>query len=393
MLTMLVAATALITGCNDPPREAGAAVSTPGHPFQALPSADGCWVFASVTPGPDGGETGVAVFRRSGGTLTLRRVVRLEGEPGGMALTRDGAMLIVAAGDRVAFLDVRRMIGDSADPLLGYQVDSTASGRVYANVTRDGRFAVIADEATRSVSVIDLGKARRSGFAASSTVGKIPTGTSPIALTISPDEKWMFVTSQLAPAELHWPAKCRRQGGARQNDSSLVNPEGAIHVVDLERARIDPEHSIVANVPAGCNPVRLALSPDGTRAYLTARGSNALIVFDVARLRSDPLHAEIARAQVGTAPVGVAVSSDGDRVIVTNSNRFGGAADERQTLTVIDAQKATKGEASIVGSVTAGAFPRELRVTGDGRSLILTNFGSGTIQVFDLGHLPLAQRE
>ena len=43
---------------------------------------------------------------------------------------------------------------------------------------------------------------------------------------------------------------------------------------------------------------------------------------------------------------------------------------------------------AVVGSVSAGAFPRELRVTPDGRTLILTNFGSRTVQTIDLSRLP-----
>jgi DNA-binding beta-propeller fold protein YncE len=87
----------------------------------------------------------------------------------------------------------------------------------------------------------------------------------------------------------------------------------------------------------------------------------------------------------------VAVVHGGRTVIVTNSNRFAGSADDKQTLTVIDASRVEQGAAAIIGSIPAGAFPREMRVTSDGRTLILTNFGSRTIQMIDLARIPGAR--
>jgi hypothetical protein len=172
------AAPPLATDCNAPSRDASVTVSTPGNPFQALPSADGCWVFVSITRGADN-ASGIAVYRRANGTLSLVRETRLAGSPAGMALTSTGKLLVVADADRVAFLDTDRLIAGHSGAVLGYLIDTAAKGRVYANVTPDDKFAFIADENSATVSVIDLSKARASGFAASSTVGKIPTGAAP----------------------------------------------------------------------------------------------------------------------------------------------------------------------------------------------------------------------
>jgi DNA-binding beta-propeller fold protein YncE len=382
---MFALALALLLGCNDPSADASITVDVPGSPFQALPSADGCRVFVSFTRGTGTTQTGVALYEREGGKLILDRVIPVEGGPTGMALTHDGKMLIVASGDRVAFIDTNRMA------VLGYQVDSAAKGRVYANVTADDKLAIIADENSRTVSIIDLPKAIRNGFAASSTIGKIPTGTLPIALPLSSDGKYLYISSQWAPTEYKWPVECKREGGNTTNDTTSINSQGAIHIVDMARAAVDPANSIVGNVPAGCSAVRLVFSPDEKRAYVTARNSNALLAFDATKLRTDPSHALIGRVPVGTAPVGVAVVHGGRTVIVTNSNRFAGTADDRQTLTVIDASKVDQGAGAIIGSIQAGAFPREMRVTSDGRTLILTNFGSRTVQMIDLARIPGAR--
>ncbi len=374
--------------CNAASKDPIVTVDAPGGPFQALPSRDGCWIFASIPAGASGNRSAIALYRRSNGSLSLVRTLPIEGGPTGMALTRDGKTLVVADGDRVAFVDAARFINGVDDAVLGYLVDSTAKGRVYANITPDDRFAFIADENSKTVSVIDMARARATHYDVSATIGKIPTGTLPIALTFSRDEKLIYITSQWAPESYGWPVECKRETNNPSNDTTSVNPQGAIHVVDVARATKDPAHSIVSNVRAGCSAVRLVLAPMGDRAYVSARNSNMLLAFDATKLRSDSAHALVGRVSVGPAPVGVAAVNDGRRVIVTNSNRFAGGADDRQTLTVVDPDRIALGRDMIVGSIPVGAFPREMRVTADGKTLILTNFGSRSIQLIDLARIP-----
>jgi DNA-binding beta-propeller fold protein YncE len=327
-------------------------------------------------------------MKRAGGTLTLERVLPIAGGATGMALTHDGKLLIVTAGLRVAFVDAPALIAGRADAVLGYLDQPNVVGRVYANVTPDDAYAFIADERSLTISVIDLAKARATNFSASSVVGRIPTGTAPIALTLSSDASLMFATSQRAPDVLRWPIACKREGGGPA-DTALVFPHGAIHVIDVARAKTDPASAVVHSVPAGCSPVRLVLSPDGQRAYVSARNSNALLTFDTRKLRSDPSNALIGRVPVGTAPVGIAVIDGGRKLVVTNSNRFAGDSADRQMLNVIDATRVRDGASALIGSIPAGAFPREMRVTPDGRALILTNFGSSSVQMIDLTRLPI----
>ena len=396
LIPSLVLATALNTppsDCNVTSKDPIVTIETPGSAFQALPSADGCWIFASIPARQSGDTSVIALYKRSKGTLALVRTLEVQGGPTGMALTHDGKTLIVADGDRVAFIDTDRLIHEREGAVLGYLVDSAAKGRVYANVTADDKFAFIADENSKTVSVIDMARARSRHYDISATVGKIPTGTLPIALTFSRDGKFIYITSQWAPPEYGWPIECKRETNNPNNDTTSVNPQGAIHVVDVARAKKDPAHSIVSNVRAGCSAVRFVLSPSGRRAYVTARNSNMLLAFDVAKLRSDTGHARVGSVPVGPAPVGIAVVDGGREIIATNSNRFVGGPNDQQTLTVIDANKVAAGEKAIIGSIPAGAFPREMRVTSDGRTLILTNFGSKSIQMVDLARIPTSTRE
>jgi DNA-binding beta-propeller fold protein YncE len=104
--------------------------------------------------------------------------------------------------------------------------------------------------------------------------------------------------------------------------------------------------------------------------------------------QGDTAAALVARIPVGTAPVGIAVTPDGRRVLVTNSNRFAFDANDRQSVSVIDAARVGEGAAAKVGEIPAGAFPRELRLHPDGRTVVLTNFASQTVQLVDLARLP-----
>ena len=182
------------------------------------------------------------------------------------------------------------------------------------------------------------------------------------------------------------------QGRTLRGKDRRTTPKAPSLVVDVSRATHDPANAVVGAVPAGCNPVRLVTSPDGSVAYVSARTDNVLLAFDSRKLLGDPAHALIGRVPVGDAPVGVAVLSGGTRLAVTNSNRFGNAS-TTQYLTIIDAQKIASGEAAVQGTVPAGIFPRELRVTEDQRTLLLTNFGSKNLALIDVVRLPLEPRK
>ena len=382
--------------CSRPAPAPIAVVPLPGQPFQAVPTADGCHVFVSLAgpvepgdprrpPRPGAPPGGVAVVERSGGKPRLARVVRLEGSPYGMVHTHDGRTLVVASDDRVAFLDAARLVAGAPDPVLGYLTDAPLAGRFYANVTRDDRWLFLSDESERSISVVDLARARQSGFAATSVVGRIPTGRAPIALAFSPDDRLLYTTSQEAPPELRWPPECRAPGSDTARFRSGY-PQGTVTIIDVALARREPGRAVLGAVAAGCNPVRLTTSPGGDVAYVTARTDDELRAYDTRKLLSDPARALMGRVPVGSTPVGVITIRGGRWVAVTNSNRFA-ASDAPPSLTLIDAHRVAEGPAAVLGTLPTGRFPRELSVTRDGRTLLLTNFDDQTLAVIDVARL------
>src|SRR5204862_7213395 len=126
-------------------------------------------------------------------------------------------------------------------------------------------------------------------------------------------------------------------------------PQGSVSVIDVRRAVREPAKAVIANVPAGCSPVRLALSPNGKTAYVNIRGEDSLRIFDTELWIRDPKNAQLAKVAVGTAPVGVAVIDNGRKIVSTNSNRFAGGPNDHSTLTITDARTM-----AVLGTIEAG---------------------------------------
>jgi DNA-binding beta-propeller fold protein YncE len=372
-------------GCK--PGVATYELALPGHPFSVIATADERHVFVSLSSSNPRSRTGVGVLECTAGRYRLKHVIALESQPSGMALTHDGKLLLVADEDFTAFVDVQRAIAGQ-DAVLGYfqDVEGDDAGAVYVNVSPDDRFAFVSDENVATISVIDLARARANGFKRAAIVGTIPTGRAPIALTFTADGRYLLTTSQRALPADNFPAACKPEG---QNSATATatNPPGEIIVVDVAKATTDPAHAAVARVPAGCSPVRMALSPDGATAWVTARNSNAVLGFSVAKLIAGDQTAQVANVEVGVAPVPVIVSPDGQLLLVGNSNRFGLGAAGNQSLTVLDPRAATTGGAAKLGQITVGKFPRELSRTRSGSTVFLANWDSNSVTVFDAARL------
>jgi DNA-binding beta-propeller fold protein YncE len=354
--------------CNKAAPSPVVIVALPGHPFDVILSTGpqpGCWLFVSLDNGS------IAVLRRDNGRVELEHTVKVKGHPLGMALTPDGESLIVASGQFILFLDVKRLKSGKGDPTTASISDGKNPMSGYLNVTADGKFLFVSNEALQTISVVDLEHGRES-------IGTIPVGVGPIALTFSKDGRYLYTSSLAAPADWNWPKVCKPEG---QNPATAkaTKPEGAIIVVDVERAKMDPAHSVVSRAPAACSPARIAMSPSGDRIYVTARGSNAVLAFDTDKLVSDPDQARLGMTPVGSAPVPIAVADAGKLVIVGNSNRFDTDQSKAQVLDVLSADPLR-----VVSQIQAGAFPREMRLSPDGNTLFLTNSSSDSLQIIDL---------
>lgn len=356
---------ALAADCNAPAAEAVTHVKLDGHPFAAIPAADGCTIFVSLTGARN--RSALAVLTRADGKVTVAHTLNAEGGLTGMALSPDGHYLAAANGSGISLFDTGKLTRGEDKPLLGYLQDGGGSGAVYAAFSPDGDLLVVSDERSMSLSVYDFAAVRAGKTA--KMVGQVRTGGAPVGLAFSPDGKLLYSTSEVV----------RRGDECKGENGAPSHGPGGIEVIDAVKARTDPAGAVLVQMNAGCEMVRIVLSADGATAYASARGEDTLWVIDTARLTGKVPQPVRAKVKVGTAPVGVAVA--GDHVFVTNSDRFGKG--QTQTVSVVNAADPT----APLLSLPAGGFPRELRVTADGKTLLVTNFTSQTLELVDLARL------
>ncbi len=341
------------------------AIAAADHPFTALPSKDGSTLFISVVR--DRGPNGILVVHRSDGTYRAGAFVPVDGSPTGLALTPDGKTLLVGADDRYAALSATAAERDQVPP-ISYVRNHFTNGAIEVVPSSDGMHAFFSDEEDDSVGVVTVGAT--AGDPALTFTARIPTEHLPVGMALSPDGARLYVTSEFGFGR---PAVCER--GRRA---------GSVAVIDVAAATSNRlGDAVVSTATAGCEAVRIAISPDGRIAWVTLRGENSLAAFDAGKLVSDPEHALLRKVRVGASPVGLALVRSGDVAFVTNSNRFDASATS-STVDAVDTAVALSGGDAILRSYPTGAFPRELREAPQHDVVYVTNYNSGTVEVIPI---------
>ncbi|WP_191623585.1 beta-propeller fold lactonase family protein [Pseudomonas fluorescens] len=124
-------------------------------------------------------------------------------------------------------------------------------------------------------------------------------------------------------------------------------------------------HRVLTNIPVGNTPVAIAVSPNGTRAYVCNEGSHTVSVIDTATNRV------LTNIQVGTYPKGVAVSPDGTRAYVINW--------DSHTVSMIDT--ATN---RVLTNISVGSHPTAIAISPDGTRAYVCSAYYNTVSVIDM---------
>jgi DNA-binding beta-propeller fold protein YncE len=360
VITLTLHATSHASTCAAPIQAANVAV--PGHPFAAAATADHCWLFVSLDKDKGGG---IAVLHNQDGNFALQNTVALAHAGYGTLLSHDGRVLLVTAGDDTLALDVAALEHGDANAMLGKLPDGPDAGAVYAAISPDDRLLFVSDEDGHRIDVFDLAKARAGHFQNVAPDRRIAVATAPVGLAFSPDGRWLYATSQNAGANSGLASTCEPE-----QDKGRMHPQGLLYRIDVGQATTNDGHAIAAALPAGCNPVRVTLSPDGKQIWVTARGDDTLQRIQADEWLTSPKHARIERFAIGNAPVGVTIRPDGKQVWVALSNRFGKDSAGR----VAGLADASTASPTRLLSAPAVGFPREVSFLPDGRTLVATLF-------------------
>jgi len=170
-------------------------------------------------------------------------------------------------------------------------------------------------------------------------------------------------TDPLAPVEslMTWTvaAAARRDvavAGAIHPSASTVSSGQAAAVT-----AVDP--TMIATVNVGANPWGVAVSPNGSRAYVNNATDGTVSVIDTAS------NTTITTIKVGAYPWGVAVSPNGSRAYASASDG---------TVSVIDTASNTT-----IKTINVGGNLGKVAVSPDGTRAYVTNQSAGTVSVID----------
>lgn len=287
----------------------------------------------------------------------------------GMSRSPDGRYLAAANGGGAEVFSIPRMeqAGSAPTSWLVGALSSNGLGAIETSFSPNGNYLFVTLEDSSEIAVFDFAKALETGFGSSDLVGYVPLGLSPVGMALSRDGRSLFATSEEYPS-----ASAHRVPGG---NALTAGGEGTLSTVNLRDAERDPSRAVVSTVWAGCSPVRVIASR--TMVYVTARGSDDLVTFSASRLLSSPSSAQEGVTPVGESPVGLALVDDNRRLVIADSNRFDVNAASSNLAVVSGRSGAIP---VLVGYVKAGAFPRDMSVSPDGKTLAVSNYDSGQVE-------------
>jgi DNA-binding beta-propeller fold protein YncE len=387
-------ATVSVTALSGTPTVTATYVTYPtaGAPFEALATNNGI-VFVAVSGG-------VQVFSPSGGVLTPTCTNALPSSllsEGGafseLSYLPNGTDLAAGIGSPGAiFYNVAALESCTATGAVVSQgTIASDQGTQAVAVTPDGKYAFVSNEygvVTGTVTEGNIGvvalqyDANGNVTTGSTLLGQISTGGNAIAgMVLSPDGTRLYVTTEIAAAStaasggsnpLLARTGCVQQAGGNSNINGLLT------VINVAKAESAPgAGAVIATVDAGCSPVRMAETANGSTLWVAIRGDNRVLAFSTAMLESNPGGALLGYADTGgTAPVGISLFHSDQLLAVANSNRFNTGMANATILSV-----ANPAAASVVQTIPTGLFPREVTLGPDGATLYLTNYDSNTLEV------------
>jgi len=134
--------------------------------------------------------------------------------------------------------------------------------------------------------------------------------------------------------------------------------DNTVSVIDIST------NKSVATIPVGSNPVRVTISPDGSRVYITNESSDDVSVINIS------MNSVINTIPVGGVPSGTTISPDGGQLYVANIYD--------NNISVINTVSG-----SVVKTIQAGLTPMDVVLSNDGKLLYVSNNGENDLWVIN----------
>jgi DNA-binding beta-propeller fold protein YncE len=241
----------------------------------------------------------------------------------------------------------------------------------------------VASQATGTLIVLNKSEATASliDLANQTTYATLPTGEAPHEVDVSPDGRWAVVSnygtdeapgSTLSVLDIKEvrPSETIHLGNHRRPHGVAWLPDGKHVVVTTEADNALLMVGAEAGAVELAIPVRqaishmVALSRDGSRAYVSSIGSGSVTMIDL-----------VGKVPVWTTPVapgaeGIDVSPDDREVWV--------ACRAANAVTVLNAQTL-----DTVKTLSSSEFPIRVKFTPNGRLALVSNAKSSELRIFD----------
>ncbi len=284
----------------------------------------------------------------------------LLGPPTNLQITPDGRLGLVAnsvvhaqeGGVWKATPDDKLFVVDlAADPpklLDTVTVGKQPSG---LDIARSGKFALIANRAGKSVSVLSI------DGAAVKHLGDIDLGQEAAGVAIAPDGKRAF---------------------------AVMNVANKVAVLEIDGQKVSYDKS--RDIPVAFNPYNIAITPDGKYAVASSTGAgkdnaDALTTIGI----TGPHPHVVALTSVGVGPEGLAISPDGTALVTPLLLGTGAkhadyfyAKEGQAVLAAIDAE----GRIAVKDRAALGGLPEGIAFSPDSRFVYIANYIGKTLQIF-----------
>jgi YVTN family beta-propeller protein len=182
-------------------------------------------------------------------------------------------------------------------------------------LSKDGRRIYISNEDTKSASVIDVASGKLQHI--------VPVGQEPEGVTTTPDGKQFYVTceaggdiyvvdTQSYSSIAHFKVNGRPRSVAFLSSANIgfipSESAGELNVIDSLKAKVLKTIAM----PAGSRPMKVKLSADETRLYVSNGRAGTISVFDTHSYQL------LDTIKVGTRPWGIGISPDGKLLFSAN---------------------------------------------------------------------------
>ncbi|MGB9926845.1 MAG: PKD domain-containing protein [Methanosarcina sp.] len=343
--------------------------------------------------------------------------IKVEGTPSGIAVTPDGKKIYVTSNAEI-FSTISAIEASSNEVVTTIPVGPNPMG---VAVAPDGKKAYVAINSCNTIAVIDTATdtvtatmfVGKSPYASAQSIGSIPVlpvyPSANFSSNIVSDYVFLFTPvkfTDLSENAISWKWDFGDGSGSTKQNPTHTYSETGIYTVSLTvsnpngidskiaKVNVVPKgirastyayitnfdsnsvsvintgnNTLKATVPVGSDPLGIALSPDGTRAYITNsnyKDRGTVSVIDTARNKV------IATIDIGYkyGPCGIAVTPDGKKLFVADRDING--------VSVIDTATNT-----VTATISVGIGPLGVAASPDGKKVYVANRYSNDISVID----------